>query len=1009
MRLLVHVHKSVWDMDRSGEDALNMVQPAIQLSLAYRSKEHIYSVGMNEREQCVKVVFGEVVPWVGQISPWATQMLSSNALKNALFYYQNWPMSKPVVAHRAVPQVSLTSLKYQFEVIDECLCMQQQKKKKDEDDEPVWVRLASFHVVKVLDSYKFFNDASQPTYSKLLVRHELDSDGDGVVYFKCDDIDEKHKCVHKAQHAQYLEMEIMFSLDKINTPTQLAAFFAKQNPCLSLSMNIDQWMCYATSFEVPMPHDVISHFGKQDSGIFVAGNCAFHEGRFMTHKQANVAIIPQYFGNSLMPLHKNEYPRHLIIPFPHVRYIIGSNLFNHIMPRFFENNMIPATAVFAMSVMGLHADLIWKGKAGIGHGMPFAWIYSTEPNTGKTEAATLAHSMLGMFKRQPWAGDATKPALFERLAQQANLTVVIDDVVVKKDESQAYAQLGRSIFDQSTRAVCSKARTPLSSAMFTSNNLINTDDAAFQSRCLPIKFDKLVSAGKQDSDLYNDWMSCRELISALTPDFESLLLDGGLDHEAIMDCASFMQIAVSKQRDRNANLWGLLLYYMLNVRLMFQASCETLETVVHWVVTEATRHSQVHFAAPSLLEQFVLAVARLRADTGTDGVNGPLGLVERTIFWDKLRTSARPVLYGGTSNYISVRVEPCLKVIELVLGKKMNASEIYASARGCDFALVADGPFYDVGKGPWPIARLECDPSGTTVRIPCMENDPGILEYMSNKQAIFFVRADWDRIVAGSSQRTTSIQPYKNIIITSALDRETYNFYHAVTGRGESGWFGYRSLAESSFAYFAGMKNQILIGSDTTNLSINKEVEKLNMLEGNGSVTELYEPNVLLRFFGYEPIEDLRALPSGFTKYPLNFASYTNHQKPPDPLSCVESEYVPSSQGSPQADKQTKVDRGQDSASEDPSSSPARSEFTGASQNSSPQPLKKRQKYARRLSSCFIDSEGEEDEGEGQETQVSSHIPYPKYAPVEHTHHARSFLTIADTISHFLIYFYFYT
>ena len=209
MRLLVHVHKSVWDMDRSGEDALNMVQPAIQLSLAYRSKDHIYSVGMNEREQCVKVVFGEVVPWVGQISPWATQMLSSNALKNALFYYQNWPMNN----QQTVPHtVSLTSLKYQFEVFDECLCMQQHKKKKGEDDEPVWVRLASFHVVKVLDSYKFFNDTSQPTYSKLLVRHELDQDGDGVVYFKCDDIDEKHKCVHKSKHAQYLEMEVMFSL-----------------------------------------------------------------------------------------------------------------------------------------------------------------------------------------------------------------------------------------------------------------------------------------------------------------------------------------------------------------------------------------------------------------------------------------------------------------------------------------------------------------------------------------------------------------------------------------------------------------------------------------------------------------------------------------------------------------------------------------------------------------------------------------------------------------------------
>ena len=150
---------------------------------------------------------------------------------------------------------------------------------------------------------------------------------------------------------------------------------------------------------------------------------------------------------------------------------------------------------------------------------------------------------------------------------------------------------------------------------------------------------------------------------------------------------------------------------------------------------------------------------------------------------------------------------------------------------------------------------------------------------------------------------------------------------------------------------------------------------------------------MLLRFFGYEPIEDLRTLPSGFTKYPLNFASYDSHlypEMPPDPLSCVESEYVPSSQGSQQADKQTKDVRGQDSASEDPSSSPARSEFTEASQNSSPQPLKKRQKYARRLSSRFVDSEGEEDEGEGQETQVCP--PISQICPCR-AHSPRAFLS----------------
>ena len=42
----------------------------------------------------------------------------------------------------------------------------------------------------------------------------------------------------------------------------------------------------------------------------------------------------------------------------------------------------------------------------------------------------------------------------------------VDDVVVR-DESRAYAQLGRAVFDRTSRAVSGKIRRPESSAMFT--------------------------------------------------------------------------------------------------------------------------------------------------------------------------------------------------------------------------------------------------------------------------------------------------------------------------------------------------------------------------------------------------------------------------------------------------------------------------------------------------------------------------------------------------------------
>ena len=40
------------------------------------------------------------------------------------------------------------------------------------------------------------------------------------------------------------------------------------------------------------------------------------------------------------------------------------------------------------------------------------------------------NSMLGFFHRSPCAGDASKPAMHERLYQQTDLNVAVDDVVV---------------------------------------------------------------------------------------------------------------------------------------------------------------------------------------------------------------------------------------------------------------------------------------------------------------------------------------------------------------------------------------------------------------------------------------------------------------------------------------------------------------------------------------------------------------------------------------------------
>ena len=81
----------------------------------------------------------------------------------------------------------------------------------------------------------------------------------------------------------------------------------------------------------------------------------------------------------------------------------------------------------------------------------------------------------------------------------------------------------------------------------------------------------------------------RELLSALMPDFASLLVDGKLDREAIRDCATFLQAAIGRKRDRNANMWGLLLYFMLQLNMLFQMEIESQDEVFNWMIKAVTR------------------------------------------------------------------------------------------------------------------------------------------------------------------------------------------------------------------------------------------------------------------------------------------------------------------------------------------------------------------------------------------------------------------------------------
>ena len=138
------------------------------------------------------------------------------------------------------------------------------------------------------------------------------------------------------------------------------------------------------------------------------------------------------------------------------------------MPNVFCNNLQAARAVFCMTaVAGLQASKFWKGQGGFGVGFPFLWVWSREHHTGKSQAQLLANAATGQYVAGLWSGDCSKASLYERFSMQSDLTVSMDDLVLDKGgDSKPLAQVGRGLYDRTTRVVINKSRRPHCSTVF---------------------------------------------------------------------------------------------------------------------------------------------------------------------------------------------------------------------------------------------------------------------------------------------------------------------------------------------------------------------------------------------------------------------------------------------------------------------------------------------------------------------------------------------------------------
>jgi hypothetical protein len=336
---------------------------------------------------------------------------------------QQWFL--PQRAQNTAPrrQGSVLAGRFHFEDRDDCISLDVATPKSDEE---VWVAIANFKILRVLQQMSFSAglDAAHGD-TLLLVRHRINASGSGIVYLAHTDIDRSPSY----GDVMYLDVEVLVQPSKIKGSADLFGMFNSGHVSLmTMTMEPKHFFDLLGSLPKPEPQRIISNWYRQPDGTIVFANCCVKDGDLLSHEDANWRIIGKYFTDAICPILPENYPRIVLIPYPHVRYFIAVNMYTNLMPKFFGNNLMQARAVLSYVVMSMHCDKVWDRQAGIGK-LPTLMCHSDGPNTGKTEACHLANALQGRAGGALKAGDITKPALKEELCQNNSAcAVMVDDI-----------------------------------------------------------------------------------------------------------------------------------------------------------------------------------------------------------------------------------------------------------------------------------------------------------------------------------------------------------------------------------------------------------------------------------------------------------------------------------------------------------------------------------------------------------------------------------------------------
>ncbi len=494
------------------------IEYAFQLKLSQRTAAHLYVEGMRDRQWCVSVSVGEInnstynfVPW-NMESP-TLQFVNCVKIGNAdlvghLFSTPStWPKSSqnfgmsgdqsglpggpldspprqeaplPAAEVEDVPPISaddindllqdqidiaIGTVRERFNLIprDDRMCYSFQNPKSTELE---WVSVCKFVLLKFKSIFAFVEEEGGLPYYSVVCRKLIDGGGNGTFFLAHDD----EIRTPDLDGFKYLEAEVLFVLGNLKGMDGVRkAFVHFHSSLITTIMTPEMLACWLAEQDTPPTTKCITRFGRQRDDSFVTGNMWFRGKLILPLEMSRYTIVPEYFVDSnktQKKIPKSQYPRNIFIPQCHIRYVIGCQIWTHLYPQIFRNNNVQARCVFALTVAGFYAQRVWAGQ-GAGKQFPVGWLYSPEHETGKSEAMEAGHDVTGKFVCTTTGGSATGAVLYELLNLQSDMTLMVDDVVLRNPENSVmYGTLCRQVAGRLDRDVCNKSRTPYSGACF---------------------------------------------------------------------------------------------------------------------------------------------------------------------------------------------------------------------------------------------------------------------------------------------------------------------------------------------------------------------------------------------------------------------------------------------------------------------------------------------------------------------------------------------------------------